>query len=198
MAVDTYDSGSGNWNSGVFAGDALFESWGAGAGGGAGVSDKNAAPGGGGGAYSDEVRTVTASTDYAYSVGAGGASSVDGGDSYWISATDIMAKGGGAGSTLPTNTGGVGGAAASGFGTTKFSGGNGGTGYPGGKSASGGGGGSSASGAGAGTNGANGLDTGLASSGGSSNRFLAPPANFSRLRYDISRSEGSFHPLLLT
>jgi len=110
--------------------------WGAGGGGGA-TDDYSgsAAGGGGGGAFSSKIVSVTPGTIYTITVGAGGAGGVDGningqagGDSWFVDAATVMAKGGsgGTGATLDDDeAGGAGGAAASGVGTTKFSGGKG-------------------------------------------------------------------------
>jgi hypothetical protein len=126
--------------------------WGAGGGGGA-TDDYSgsAAGGGGGGAFSSKVVSVTPGTTYTITVGGGGAGGVDGningqagGDSWFVDAGTVMAKGGsgGTGALLDDDeAGGAGGAAASGVGTTKFSGG---AGAAGSSSNYGGGGGASA------------------------------------------------------
>lgn len=85
--------------------------------------------GGGGGAYSKAINVaLTAGNTVTYAVGAGGATDIAGGDTYFcnsiancasIAGTAVVA--GAKGGTLS-----AGGAAASGIGTTKFSGGSGG------------------------------------------------------------------------
>lgn len=111
-----------------------------GGGGGAGgpLSGSNYAGGGGGGAFSQISNlTLTPGASVTVQVGTGGAhgaagnSGTAGGDTWLngasLAASSVGAKGGGFGnssSTVPV--GGTGGAAASGIGTTKFSGGNGG------------------------------------------------------------------------
>jgi hypothetical protein len=83
--------------------------------------------GGGGGAYSRETIVVTPGTTYNFFVGAGSSTAAPGGDSWFINATTLMAKGGNSAADGAT-TGATGGDAASGFGTIRFSGGNGGSG----------------------------------------------------------------------
>ena len=116
--------------------------WGGGAGG-ANGGLLNGGNGGGGGAFSQSNVLVTPGNSYNALVGTGGAPGAGGGDSNFISAITVMAKGG----TLST-----GGQASSGVGSVKYNGGNGGT---GGVAGSGGGGGSAGS-LGAGGNGGNG------------------------------------------
>lgn len=141
----TYNSGSGTYTP-TFTGNLRVQCWGGGAGGAGGTGG-----GGGGGAYSESTISVTNGVGIAYSVGAGGAggtlpgAGVAGGDTTF-GTTTVVAKG----ATNP-----FGGAAGSGTGSTKFSGGNGGSGPTGGA-----GGGSSA---GTAANGNNGQD---AASGG--------------------------------
>lgn len=89
--------------------------------------------GGGGGGYSKKnVFTVVPGTVYTVTVGVGGVAVVGsalngnaGGDSWFNSTADVLAKGGGAGS-FTNGTQASGGAAASGVGDVTFSGGNGG------------------------------------------------------------------------
>ena len=83
MAVDTFNSGSGNWTvpSGVTS--VQIEVWGAGGGGGSGGagSGANGASGGGGGAYCKKnALTVTPGQTISYVVGAGGAKGVNEGN----------------------------------------------------------------------------------------------------------------------
>ncbi len=122
------------------------ECWGAGGSGGS-RSSTGVGGGGGGGAYSRSTITVTPGTTYSINVGAGSNSTAAGGDSWFINATTVMAKGG---TSAPNNslTGGTGGTAAASIGTVKFNGGNGRSGV----GLVGGGGGSSAGTAANGTN----------------------------------------------
>ena len=130
-----------------------IECWGAGgSGGGSNLphsgANAGAGGGGGGGAYSKKNTLAVSPGDViSYRVGAGGAAITQpasnvansangnaGGDSWFKSTADVLAKGGSAGAYGPGTsfTGGVGGnggAAASGVGDTKYSGGKGGTGY---------------------------------------------------------------------
>lgn len=123
---------NGTWVAPAGVTSVKVETWGAGGGGGRVIT--GAASGGGGGAYSiNPTYSVTPAASYTVVVGAGGpgasnGSGTDGGDSYFDSSTSVMAKGGKGGGTVGsgTVTGALGGAAASGFGTTKYSGGNGG------------------------------------------------------------------------
>jgi len=114
----------------------IVQCWGAGGGGGA-TDDfsGSSAGGGGGGAFSAKTISVTPGTTYTIAVGTGGSGGIDadingqaGGDSWFIDSSTVMAKGGlgGQGATLDDDeAGGLGGSAASGVGTTKYSGGNG-------------------------------------------------------------------------
>ena len=152
------------------------ECWGGGGRGGSRTSDGRGG-GGGGGAYSRSVLTGV-SGSYTVTVGSGSSSdSQAGGDSWFGTATTVMAKGGGTVGNNNTN-GANGGSAAAGFGQVKFSGGDGAN-APG---SSGGGGGSSAgtaangadatsitgasapAGGGSGGNGRNGDDNGFSGS----------------------------------
>lgn len=110
----------------------LVQVWGAG-GSGARSSAGFGVTGGAGGAYSDNpAYTVTSGVAYSVSIGAGGppatvnaTAGTTGGDSYFNTASDVMAKGGEQGKLYVSGTvTSSGGAAGSGFGTNKFSGGN--------------------------------------------------------------------------
>jgi hypothetical protein len=96
-----------------------------GGGGGAVASGGNySGSGGGGGGYSKITNLVlTPGSIIQYNIGAGGGFNVTGGDTWFNSTASVLAKGGVGGSG---GTPGAGGAAASGVGTTKFSGGAGG------------------------------------------------------------------------
>lgn len=150
QTTTTFNSGTGTFTVPAGVKSITVEVWGGGGKGG-GVSGGGPlhAGGGGGGAYSRSVLSVTNGQQFSYSVGAGSITNgTPGGDSWFGSASTVMAKGGA--SVINTNntaTGGVGGAAGSGFGTVKYSGGNGFT-----STGDGGGGGSSA---GTGANGTN-------------------------------------------
>ena len=109
--------------------------------------------GGGGGAYARSILTVVPGSDHTVTVGAGSSSGTSpGGDSWFSTATTVMAKGG---ASVPNNnsTGATGGSAAASIGTVKFNGGNGG----GVGSSTGGGGGASGGYGGPGGNGAVGV-----------------------------------------
>jgi hypothetical protein len=83
--------------------------------------------GGGGGAFSELTEySVTKDSTYAFVVGAGATGTDPGGDTYWVNTSTGLAKGGGSVANN-TITGGTAGAAASGVGTVKYSGGDGGT-----------------------------------------------------------------------
>lgn len=162
-------AGTYTWNSGSNTTALVKVTGGGGASGVATSLDtKNSAPGGGGGGCSTKTVTVVPFTNYTVVVGAGGATlGTAGGDSYFDTNTNCMAKGGGAGSDRTSiNTGGVGGAASSGFGDTKKSGGNGGVGSSSAKTPEGGGGGGSGGFAANGNNGADGLGNGVPAAGG--------------------------------
>ncbi|TRX40768.1 LamG-like jellyroll fold domain-containing protein [Flavobacterium restrictum] len=101
------------------------EAWGAG---GRGSSRNNgtSGAGGGGGAYAQKIIAVTAGTNYTVTVGTGSTSTAAGGDSWFGTATTVLAKGG---SSAADNSlvGGTGGSAAASIGTFTNSGGAGAT-----------------------------------------------------------------------
>lgn len=158
--TDTYAS-STTWVAPAGVTSVDVEVWGGGGAGGGQNLGSDGGGGGGGGAYSKKVSIpVTPGTSYTVSVGTGGAGVTSGtggagGDSYFISTSTVLAKGGagGAPSTGTPPAGGVGGAAASGVGDTRYSGGNGGKGRDN-SNGQGGPGGSSAGSAATGTSGA--------------------------------------------
>jgi|GEM_PF-1547437 len=122
------------------------EVWGAGGGG----SSANTAAGGGGGGYARSVLAVSPGDAFSYTVGAGGAAGIDGGDSSFDST--IIGGGGGSGTG---STGGVGGVG-SGGNDVNFNGGAGGNSGDGSNGdRGGGGGGGSATSTANGSNGAN-------------------------------------------
>lgn len=128
----------------------LVEAWGAGGGGGGGTGVSLGGAGGGGGAYSQSVFAVVPGQTYTVTVGAGGLGIVNatggtGGDTWFNTATTLLAKGG-AGGAANTASGPAGGAASSGIGTVKQSGGAGGGGSTGAGGGSGGSGGSTSDG----------------------------------------------------
>ncbi|SHO63662.1 hypothetical protein SAMN04488108_2836, partial [Algoriphagus zhangzhouensis] len=93
--------------------------WGAG-----GAGGTNSGGGGGAGAYSQMTFTSLPS-NFSYSIGQGGTSTTrNGGNTWFSSATTLMAVGGIGGGNNNGN-GGAGGLASAGYGTTKTSGGNG-------------------------------------------------------------------------
>lgn len=134
-ATDIFTA-SGTWTAPAGVTSVDVEVWGGGGAGGGQNLNSDGGGGGGGGAYSKVIGvTVVPGNTYAVTVGAGGVGVVAGtggvgGDSHFINAATVMAKGGvgGAPSTGTPPAGGAGGAAAAGVGTTKFSGGNGGQG----------------------------------------------------------------------
>lgn len=163
-----------------------------GGGGGGAVTNNEGGKGGGGGGYSKIVNLdLTPGASVSYRVGSGGPSNVDGSDTWFnganLAASSVGAKGGQAG--IFKTSGGQGGQASAGIGTTKTSGGNGGNGAPKGADRAGGGGGGGAGGphgngasggvlgldsddAGAGGGGADGGSTGGGAGGdGGNNRF---------------------------
>lgn len=148
IAANTYEDAAGNQNSAIVnfpvtnnstqpttystAGTHIFTAantgnhrikiWGGGGGGGNGTAFSGGG-GGGGGAYSEKVISLTATNTYTAFIGAAAAAQAAGSDNYFITAGDVMAKGGTGGATDC----GIGGSAASSVGTTKFSGANGGS-----------------------------------------------------------------------
>lgn len=151
MITETFTS-STTWTCPAGVTSVNVELWGGGGGGAAWNSNSNYY-GGGGGAYSKKNNiSVTAGSAYTVNVGAQGIHQLNnygtnGGDSYFIDISTILAKGGEGGDI----TNGLGGAAGSGVGDTKYSGGN--AGYGGGTTHSGGGGGGAAGDANNGNNG---------------------------------------------
>jgi MSHA biogenesis protein MshQ len=130
---------SGTWTAPAGVTSVDVQAWGGGGGGGGGDGTKSdGGGGGGGGAYSRTTTvTVVPGTTYTVTVGAAGTAGASkgtggtGGDSWFINATTLMAKGGTGGGPPVGGAGGIagtGGTAAASVGTTKFSGGNGGTG----------------------------------------------------------------------
>ncbi|NUY82079.1 choice-of-anchor D domain-containing protein [Flavobacterium sp. MAH-1] len=122
------------------------QAWGAGGHGGNRTSSGRAG-GGGGGAYASSVIAVTPGQSIPITVGQGSGDDNPGGDSWFLNASTVMAKGGNSG---PNNgsTGGSGGSAISSVGATKYAGGNG----AGTTASNSGGGGSSAASTAVGTN----------------------------------------------
>ncbi|MEO8067510.1 MAG: T9SS type A sorting domain-containing protein [Flavobacteriales bacterium] len=121
--VATTFSTAGTFSYAVPAGvnKVVVECWGGGGRGGARTSNGQAG-GAGGGAYSRAVVNVTPLTNQSVTVGVGSNSGTSpGGDSFFISNTTVMAKGGGSVADNAT-TGAAGGSAASSVGTVKFSG----------------------------------------------------------------------------
>jgi len=132
-AIWTYsDSGIFYWTAN-FTGTAKIECWGGGGGGGGQNFSSDGGGGGGGGAYVIKNEyTVINGNSYRVVVGSGGSggtggSGTAGGDSYFVSAATVMAKGGqpGINSTGTPPSGGVGGLATSSIGDTKYNGGQG-------------------------------------------------------------------------
>ena len=134
-ATDTFTA-STTWTAPAGVTSVDVEVWGGGGAGGGQNQNSDGGGGGGGGAYSKVIGvTVIPGNNYTVTVGAGGVGVVAGtggagGDSHFINAVTVMAKGGAGGipSTGTPPAGGAGGAAGAGMGTIKFSGGNGGQG----------------------------------------------------------------------
>lgn len=125
------------------------EAWGGGGKGGSRTTT-GVAGGGGGGAYSKGTLPVTPGQSYNFTVGAGSSTTAAGGDSWFNTASILMAKGGS--SVANDNLSGAsGGLAGAGVGTLKYNGGTGGSASSGANTS--GGGGSSAGSASVGTNG---------------------------------------------
>ncbi len=131
-------TGSGTFTVPAGVTSITVEVWGAGGRGGSRSSSNGAAAGGGGGAYSRSVLAVTPGQVINYYTGFGSLTAQPGEDSWFLSNTTVMAKGGNSVDTNVT-TGALGGSAAAGFGTVRYSGGNGAN-----SGSDGGGGGSSA------------------------------------------------------
>lgn len=123
------------------------EAWGGGGKGGARSSSSGACGGGGGGAYARKLVTVTPLTTYTVTVGAGATTTAAGGDSWFLNASTILAKGGNSVANNDNN-GANGGAAGASIGDVTYSGGAGAGG--GGATAGGGGAGAGTINAGAG------------------------------------------------
>jgi hypothetical protein len=137
--VETFTA-SGTWTAPTGVTEVLVEVWGAG-GGSIQPPNRSSSGGGGGGAYSRSTVSVTPQSNYSYTVGTA-SYAADGGDTYWVNTSTVMAKGGRA----STGTaGGAGGAAASGVGSVKYSGGTGGNGASTNNANGGGGGGAAGS-----------------------------------------------------
>jgi hypothetical protein len=101
----------------------MVEAWGGG-GRGSTRTSSGGGGGGGGGAYSASVLSVNSNSSISYSVGTGSSSTSAGGDSWFVSSTTLLAKGGN--SVANNNTNGVtGGQSTSGIGQVTFNGGNG-------------------------------------------------------------------------
>lgn len=135
------------------------EAWGGG-GSGSTISGVLAGGGGGGGAFARKVVAVTPLANYTVNVGVGATGSAAGGDSWFLDASTVLAKGGSSAAD-DSATGAAGGQASLSIGDLVFNGGNGAS----GTGSSAGGGGSSAGSAAAGT-GASGSAGGLPPSEG--------------------------------
>ncbi len=117
---------NGTWTVPCGVTSITVETWGAGGGG--GPRSNVATGGGGGGAYAQKVFTVNTGDSFAYKIGAGGTGTTannDGGDTWFASATTLMAKGG-KGAPYNKDEGGAGGLASASIGDIKYSGGDGG------------------------------------------------------------------------
>lgn len=116
---------SGTWTAPAGVTSVIVEVWGGGGRGATIIRYPCGGGGGGGGAYSKKSGIpVTSGISYSVVVGSGSVSFLPGGDSYFINTSTVLAKGGK--SALDNSqTGNYGGAAASGIGDIKYSGGKG-------------------------------------------------------------------------
>jgi hypothetical protein len=173
--TDTFSTaGSTSWTAGSLTTYADVACWGAG---GAGFTgDANGGGGGGGGgAFASSTLSITPSTTYSITIGAGGTPGGSNGGNSTFNTSTIIAEGGKNGTTVTTGVG-SGGLTTNSTGTTKRSGGNGGQGANGsGNNDQGGGGGGAGGPHGNGNVGSNASatvggagGTGDAASGGSS------------------------------
>lgn len=132
QAFTTTFTTSGSWTvpSGITS--VTVEAWGGGGGGGGRYNQSGSSGGGGGGAYAKATINVTPGNSYEYTIGDGGAGTVnilaitdgsDGGDTYWGNGSELLAAGGKGGSG--TTIGGAGGLSADSVGEGKYDGGNG-------------------------------------------------------------------------
>jgi len=175
-------SGASSWivPAGVFC--IQVECWGGGGNGGRANSAGQATGGGGGGAYSRlNYMAVTPGSSISYFIGAGGlgtAGASNGGDTWFSTSANVMAKGG-TGVALNATAGGAGGQASASIGDLKYNGGNGGTGSgPAGSCSASGGGGGGAGSTGAGNPGGNGVNgSGLCIGGGTGGAGGAAKSN---------------------
>ena len=133
VSTETFTT-STTWTAPTGVTSVTAEVWGGGGGGGGQNLASDGGGGGGGGAYSIKAGIVVVpATGYTVTVGgagtgnAGCTASTAGGDSSFVNTATVLAKGGspGACSTGTPPAGGLGGAAASGVGDTKFGGGQG-------------------------------------------------------------------------
>lgn len=177
VSVTFSNAGASTWTAPACVTSVIAEVWGGGGGGGGGTNNDKSGAGGGGGGYSKSGPiTVVGGTVYNVMVGAGGtagnaAKGGDGGDSWFLNNTTILARGGKGGGSGGNAVSGLGGALGLG-GATMYKGGDGGKDYSQTTNGSGGGGGGSAGSGGhgkPGTNAANGVTNakgGVAVSGG--------------------------------
>lgn len=124
-------AGAGAWTAPAGVTSIQVEAWGGGGAGG-GVTLPGGGAGGGGGAYARlNNYPVIGGTTYNYTVGAGaalpaaGVAGTAGLDSFFVNATTLLAKGGGAGGLNTTGLAGIGGDAVASIGDVKYAGGNG-------------------------------------------------------------------------
>lgn len=153
--------GTGSWVAPAGVTSVSAEVWGGGGGGAGDNANSNGGKAsGGGGAYSKKINiTVVPGNSYTVTIGSGGLAGIQagvesggtGGDSWFCNSTTNCAtiggtavqsgaKGGVGGNSATNNSNAAGGALASGFGDTKFSGGTGGAGGANGTGSGGGGG----------------------------------------------------------
>ena len=131
--IETFTTpGTYSWTCPSWVTQVTVEVWGAGGGGGGNLAQWQGS-GAGAGAYSSSTLTVIPSDHYSVVVGTPGtgaasgsnANGQDGGNSYFLNSTTVMAKGGIHGQGESSGYGGSGGQASAGYGDTKHSGGSG-------------------------------------------------------------------------
>lgn len=95
-----------NWTAPAGVTSVYAQCWGGGGAGGRATGNPSAGGGGAGGSYAAKRVTVTPGNTYTVTVGTGGVNTViaDGGDSYFIDTSTVLARGGAAGGNALTNS----------------------------------------------------------------------------------------------
>lgn len=121
--TDTYSTpGDFTWVCPTGVTSVVVKCWGPGGAGENGTSGTRARGGGGGGAFAQDTITVVPGQSYAVHVGAGGLAGANTGDSFFVDALTVYARGGSHGSGF---AGGGGGTVGASVGATRFAGGDG-------------------------------------------------------------------------